>query len=155
MSLLKDSTDQLREGGLGTAILVGLVSLPFAVVLSWPLESESVAGTPIVIAAVVAGYLYRPRSDLSTRGGVAAGLTGGAPIVLWSSLATVAQLQTYQPLVAAVTQPWLRLVVAVGAGVVAVAVGTVVLGGIGYLGGAIGGWLYGQFGGEPPARPSV
>jgi len=155
MSLRKDHADSLTGGGLGTAILVGLASLPFAVVLSWPLGSESVAGTPIVIAAVVAGYLYRPRSDLSTRAGVATGLAGGLLIVLWSSLATVGQLQTYQPLVEAVTQSWLRLAVAVGAGVVSVAISVVVLASIGYLGGAIGGWLYDRFGREPSARPSV
>lgn len=67
------------------AILVGLVSIPFTIVLS----STAFSGIPIYAAGVIAGYYYaiRPLDSTqlpdSARAGATAGVAGTLPLILW------------------------------------------------------------------------
>lgn len=91
----------LREGladdSLRTAILVGLATVPFTVVLSWePAAGDtavvggSVSGTPMLLAGLVVGSLYRNRG--ARRAGIWTGLAasvGTAILFVANTVTTV------------------------------------------------------------------
>ncbi|KDE58317.1 hypothetical protein EL22_05695 [Halostagnicola sp. A56] len=88
---LQPLRDGLTDDSLRFAILAGLATIPFTLLLSWePVPDDgvvvggSVSGLPLLVAAVVVGYRYSDRETESHRAGVWTGLAGSLGTVLLS-----------------------------------------------------------------------
>ncbi|SFS40982.1 DUF5518 domain-containing protein [Halostagnicola kamekurae] len=86
---LQPVRDGLTDDSLRFAILAGLATIPFTLLLSWePVPDDgvvvggSVSGLPLLVAAVVVGYRYSDRETESRRAGVWTGLVGSIGTVL-------------------------------------------------------------------------
>ncbi|AHG01136.1 hypothetical protein HALLA_17695 [Halostagnicola larsenii XH-48] len=86
---LQPVRDGLTDDSLRFAILAGLATIPFTLLLSWePVPDDgvvlggSVSGLPLLVAAVVVGYRYSDRETESRRAGVWTGLAGSIGTVL-------------------------------------------------------------------------
>ncbi len=81
--------DGLTDESLRFAILAGLTTVPFTILLSWePVTDEviflgsSISGAPLLLAALAVGYRYSDRETTVRRAGVWTGLGASAGTVL-------------------------------------------------------------------------
>lgn len=91
MSSLQSLREDLTDESLRFAILLGLVSIPFTLLLSSGSASmssgdidisSSVAGEPLLLAGLLVGYRYSNRPTESRRAGLWTGLVGSIAAVL-------------------------------------------------------------------------
>lgn len=89
MSLLRPLHDGLTDGSLRVAILVGLLSAPVTVALSWePVADDaimiggSISGGALVLAGLIVGYYYHDRPTETKRAGIWTGLAGSTGTIL-------------------------------------------------------------------------
>lgn len=121
-SWLRGVADDVADESFRTAVLVGLASVPFTVVLSWELVFDevqvaggSVSGIPLVGAGLVVGSLYRTRPAESSRAGIVVGFAasvGVAILYVLNTLTTVVSASTGVAVVVVLATP---VVVALGA----------------------------------------
>ncbi|ADD07114.1 uncharacterized protein Nmag_3564 [Natrialba magadii ATCC 43099] len=141
MTPLSRFRKNINYGQFRTAVLLGIASIPFTFGINWVLTPDPVSATPLFIASIISGYLYQSHSIKGTHVGVVTGLTGGIPIVLWQSGATVVDWWGHSTLVDAVGDSWLMAISSVGAGVATFGLLTIVMVVIGVIGGFIGEWM--------------
>ncbi|MCH7659508.1 MAG: DUF5518 domain-containing protein [Euryarchaeota archaeon] len=131
MPSLKDVLDTLGNEQLRTATLLGLASIPFAIAVNWTASPDSVSGTPLIVAATIAGCEYRTRPIKSPHAGGQAALVGSIPILVWWTVHTAIEFAS--ALEGA----------AFGVGLVVIVLGMLLMTFVGIIGGAIGGWSKG------------
>lgn len=91
MPSLRDAADRLTDERLRLATLVGLVSVPFTVLLSDAVPVEEswyvggvVAGEPLALAGFAAGWLYHRRPPAARQAGTRVGVVGSlGPALLY------------------------------------------------------------------------
>lgn len=76
---------------LRTATLLGLASIPATVALNWQGEPSSVEGEALLLACVLAGYLYADRPMGSIHAGAQTALVGTIPVVVWWLIDLISQ----------------------------------------------------------------
>lgn len=113
----------LTSDPLRFAILVGLTSIPFTVVLSWGMVADGtyavggrISGEFVFVAGLLSGYYYSNKSVKATRAGLWTGLAaslGTLLVFLANSAGTVGTLSTGWAVVAIVGTP---VVAALGIG---------------------------------------
>ncbi|OLZ39615.1 transposase [Natrinema saccharevitans] len=153
MPPLRNTLADLTDERFRTAVLLGLASIPFTVVLSWESAPTSFSGEAVVVAGLFAGLHYTDRAAgngdvglleavrygkrpaVSRRAGVVAGVVGSAPAIGWEIASTaelVWTLSGWQKAVAVVALPIVVpfLVALFGLG--------------GGVGAAVGDWLGGR-----------
>lgn len=88
MSPLQSLRDGLTDESLRVAILVGVASIPFTVLLSLDrialptvIAGGSASGGPLLAAGIAVGYYYSSRTTSSRRAGVWTGLAGSPGVV--------------------------------------------------------------------------
>ncbi|MFC6769348.1 transposase, partial [Natrinema soli] len=62
MSPIRNTLADLTAERFRAAVLLGLVSIPFTVALSWESAPSSVSGTAVLAAGLLAGLHYGDRS---------------------------------------------------------------------------------------------
>jgi len=117
MFSLAELRDELTDERSRTAVLAGLASIPFTVLLSWDSDPSTFSGTPILVAGLLVGYLYSERSMESRRAGKLVGLVGAVPVVLWSVVYVFSVFRTEPTRIAAVFAVLAPIGIAVGAGI--------------------------------------
>lgn len=132
------------------AVLLGLASIPFTVGVNWLLTTDPTSATPLFLACVLTGSLYRSRPVSATRAGELTAIAGGLPIVGWQSGVAFAELWGHPSVTAAVGDSSLMVAASVGAALVTAAVLILALVIVGPIGGWLGSWLSGRL--EPIAR---
>ncbi|ELY48440.1 hypothetical protein DV706_04370 [Natronorubrum bangense] len=124
MSWLRSLREGVTDDALRVAILVGLVSIPFTLALSWGQVSSgngvviggSIAGTPLLLAGLLVGYHYYDRPTASRRAGFWTGLVGSSAtafIFTANTLASIGTLSLWLSIVAVAVMP-VALVLGVG-----------------------------------------
>nr|WP_049928917.1 DUF5518 domain-containing protein [Halopiger goleimassiliensis] len=139
-------TESLRQ--FRVAILLGIASIPLTVGINLAYTPDPVSATPLFAACIVSGYLYRPRPVIGIRAGVVTGLAGGVPILVRQGVAAVGDWWGNAILVDLVGDSWGMALSSAGAGVLTVAILTIVLVVVGSVGGLVGGWLNDRLGGR-------
>ncbi|SER24590.1 DUF5518 domain-containing protein [Natrinema salaciae] len=146
MSPGRNTFADLTDERFRTAVLVGLVSIPFTVVLSWESAPTTVSGTAAFGAGLLVGFHYADRSApngdvgllegirygkrpaASRRAGIVAGVVGSVPAVLWATISVlelVRYLSGWQAAIAAALLP-VTIPFAVGLFALSGAIGAVV-----------------------------
>ncbi|MFC6730605.1 DUF5518 domain-containing protein, partial [Natronoarchaeum mannanilyticum] len=97
MVSLAELRDDLTDEQSRTAVLAGLATIPFTVLLSWDSDPHTVSGTPILVAGLLVGYLYYDRQTESRQAGKLTGIVGAAPVVIWSVVDWLPFLRTEPP----------------------------------------------------------
>jgi len=118
MRSLAELRDDLTDEQSRTAVLAGLATIPFTVLLSWDSDPSTFSGTPIFVAGLLVGYLYYDRQTES-RAGKLTGIVGGAPIVIWSVVDWLPFLRTEPPGFVVAGSLLALIVIAVGVGLFA------------------------------------
>jgi len=121
--------DDLTDERSRTAVLAGLASIPFTVLLSWDSDPSTVSGTPVVAAGLLAGYLYSDRSMPSRRAGKLTGIVGSAPAVILSVVYALSVFRIEPTRIAAVFAVLAPIGISIGVGLFAL---------IGVVGAAVG-----------------
>ncbi|WP_293032948.1 hypothetical protein [Natronococcus sp.] len=139
MDRLRAFRDGITDESLRFAVLVGLATVPLTVALSWEpvadgstIAGVSLSGTPLLMAALVVGYVYSRRETATSvrRAGVWTGLAGSLATVVLAVANTVATLGTSSTTVAtlAVVATPFALAFGVGLTVLVTAVAATVAG---------------------------
>lgn len=131
----------LKDEQFRGVILLGVASIPFTVGVNWMSTSDPVSGVPVFVASVISGYVYKSRSMKGRRAGAVTGLVGGVPILLWQTVAALAEWWGHPILVEAVGESWIMALASVGAAGVTFVVLAIVLSTVGAIGGFIGGFV--------------
>ena len=130
------------------AVLLGLASIPVTVWVNWILTPDTLPRSSevsaLLIASVIAGYVYLPRSATSSRAGTITGFVGGLPVVVWQSAIGFGDASNFSLVIDVVGESALRLVVAGGFALVSVIILLAIVLLVGRVGGSIGGWLNGR-----------
>lgn len=141
----RDVTDERFR----VAVALGIVSIPISIAVNWlsfptpvtsPAMGHSFEGTILLVACLLAGYLYGSRLMASIRAGVITGVVGGSPLVVWAMAATFVVWWPHLGTVNFVTGPMTRAALTVAATGLVGVVGAAVILVIGYVGGRVGGW---------------
>jgi len=142
LSWLRRVADDGADESFRTAVLVGLVSVPFTVALSWELVADevqvaggAVSGLPLVGAGLLVGSLYRTRSAESSRAGLIAGLAASVGVAI---------LYVLNLLTTAISASTGVAVVAVLATPIVVVLGGALCGFVGMFSAMVGEWAAGQ-----------
>ncbi|WP_255191162.1 DUF5518 domain-containing protein [Natronobeatus ordinarius] len=124
MDPLQTLRDGLADDSLRFAILVGLASVPFTVVLSWdPVADDavvfggSVEGLPLLLAGLLVGYRYSDRATETRRAGIWTGLAASIAPVLVYVATTVASLGSLSSRMAVLAVALTPIALAFGVGV--------------------------------------
>ena len=125
-----------------TAILIGIASVPFTVGINWAFVNGNVDMLPLFVACVVSGYLHY--SDGMHRGIVTA-FAGGVPVLIWQIGVVVGDWWGNPILVDTVGSSWQMGAASVGAALLSIGVGVILLFVIGAVAGGLGKWIYYQF----------
>lgn len=133
----RDVTDERFR----TAVVLGIASLPFTVVVNWILTPDPLSATSLFIVCVMSGYLYRPRSESSTRAGTLTGFIGGIPLFVWESWTTLINWWGNPILTDTVGNSVMMAAVSVGAALITGLILTIILRVVGLLGGTVGRWM--------------
>lgn len=87
--MLRDAAEDLTDPSFHTAVLVGLASVPVALVLSWEsvvdetmIAGATINGIPLFVAGMVVGGLYRSRSADTRRAGTVAGVAASGSVIV-------------------------------------------------------------------------
>lgn len=146
-TLRRDMTDP----SFRTAVLLGLVSVPLTVALSWELVVDPVQaaggtfqGIPLIVAAVIAGYLYHDRAEDRVRVGLITGIMASLAIAILylSNVVTTLGAESWVSWVALIATPILLVL------------GVALCGVIGMVGAIIGDWMRARFSGIIPIPKS-
>lgn len=81
MMYLSKFTSQLFTDEWKIPIAVGLISIPFSVLLVW-LSIDKYLIAPVFLSSFLSGYLFYTKHTSSTRAGFRTGLVGGV-FVIW------------------------------------------------------------------------
>ena len=73
------------------AVLLGLASIPFSLILSWE-EATLINGAPMIVTGLLVGYLYNARPTDSPRAGLIAGFVASLGGVMVFATEVVARL---------------------------------------------------------------
>lgn len=133
MPSLEDVLDKLGNEQLRTATLLGVASIPFTIAVNWTASPDAASGTPLFVAAIIAGYDYRTKPIKSSHAGGQAALVGSIPILVWWT--ADAAIEVASALEGAAF--------GVGVGLVVIVLGVLLMTFVGMVGGVIGGWLRG------------
>lgn len=128
MEALRRGVDDVTNESFRIAVLVGLATVPFTVVLSGRPESHVIAGGPVFLAGLAVGYVYSDRPISSRRAGVYTGLAAAIGVGLWQCyyMASVAWAGSAAiALLTAILTP-IVLLVGVGLAVLVASIGTIV-----------------------------
>ncbi len=127
LRFLRSLRDGLHDESLRVAIVVGLLTIPFTVWLSWESPTDtvvslggSVSGAAIVPAAVLAGYYYKGRPTNARRAGIWTGIAASIGTVLVFGANSVAAITT-------ASWPLLAVAIALSPVVIGLGVGFTVL----------------------------
>lgn len=129
---LAELRDDLTHERSRTAVLAGLATIPFTILLSWESDPSTFSGTPIFVAGLLVGYLYRDRSMGSRRAGKLTGIVGAVPAVIWSAVYVLSVFRTEPTRIAGVFAALAPIGIAVGAGILVL---------IGVVGAIVGNWI--------------
>ncbi|WP_408956963.1 DUF5518 domain-containing protein [Natrinema sp. 74] len=150
MSPIRTIVAELTDERFRAALLLGVASIPFTVVLSWESAPTSVSGTAVFVAGLLTGlhyadrsaengdvgplegYRYGKRPAASHRAGIVTGIAGSVPAVLWAvahMLPLARSLSTWWAVIAVLLIP---IAVSIGVGLFAL---------IGAFGAYVGDWV--------------
>ncbi|WP_435154828.1 DUF5518 domain-containing protein [Haladaptatus sp. DFWS20] len=139
MTLFRNLRRDLRTPKFRTAVLLGIISMPFMIVEN--LTSDPASAMALFVACVISGYLYEVRSVPSTQAGAVTGFIGGLPVALWQSWSVLIDWWAHPMLLDAVGDSWLVALLSVVAAVLTGAILIGILLWVGKIGGLIGEWL--------------
>lgn len=114
----------MTDESLRFATIVGLVTVPFTVILSGGSEPHVIAGTPVLLGGLIVGYVYSKRPVESRRAGIQTGFAASIGVVVWqlSYMASLIWTESFE--IAVVLAASAPLVAVIGIGL-SVLVGTV------------------------------
>ena len=98
MPSLQNFRDDLSDESLRVAILVGLATIPFTLILSWaPVSSDvipagSLLGNPLILGGLFVGYHYSDRPTESRRAGMWTGLAGSLGVIVVAVVNAIASI---------------------------------------------------------------
>lgn len=119
MRSLAELRDDLTDERSRTAVLAGLATIPFTVLLSWESDPSTFSGTPILVAGLLVGYLYSDRATESRQAGKLVGVVGAVPVVIWSVVDWLPVLRTEPPGFVVASSLLTLIVMAIGVGLFA------------------------------------
>jgi hypothetical protein len=115
--MLREAVGDLSNPSFRTAVLVGLASVPVALVLSWEsvvdetlIAGATINGLPLFVAGMVVGSLYRSRSVDTRHAGTVAGVAAsvsGVVVTLANAVTTVLSSSAVIAAVALLATPFL------------------------------------------------
>lgn len=83
--LTKQAAKTIFDGSLWPATLIGIISIPITVVVTFLSSANGISITPVLFGSLFVGYLYADRATSVKRAGVQVGLIGGIPTLLEAS----------------------------------------------------------------------
>lgn len=84
------------DDSMRVATLVGLLSIPFTVLLSPQTGTEgTLAGLPVFVAGIITGLVYAGRSSETRRAGMQTGLTASVGVVVYQLIYLREAVQSY------------------------------------------------------------
>lgn len=123
MKSVQTARDVLTDDSLRVALLLGLVTVPATVILSWETVSSDVyaigldaRAEPVLIGALVAGYYYSTRETGAKRVGIAVGLAASLSAVILIVANTAVTLGSLAPVWAGVALVATGVLTVFGAG---------------------------------------
>ncbi len=119
MVSLAELRDDLTDEQSRTAVLAGLATIPFTILLSWDSDPSTFSGTPVLVAGLFVGYLYYDRQTESRQAGKLTGIVGAAPVVIWSVVDWLPFLRTEPPGFVVAGSLLALIVIAIGVGLFA------------------------------------
>ncbi|WP_436346107.1 hypothetical protein [Natronorubrum sp. FCH18a] len=122
MPSLQDLRDDLTDESLRVAILAGLATIPFTVLLAWaPVSGDvvpagSLLGNPLMLAGLLVGYCYSDRPTESRRAGMWTGLAGSLGVVAVAVVDAVTSIPSAPPEFFVLTVVATPVLLAIGVG---------------------------------------
>lgn len=121
--------------------LLGFISLLFTTLINLILTPETVSGTPLLIASIASGFVYRRDPSDSRRAGSICGVIGAIPIVIYQSWIIIGELWNSSLLGGPARDPFMMVVLALLGIIVSVPIMYAISVFVGFIGGIIGGWV--------------
>ena len=145
MTSLRERVTDVTDEEYRLAVLIGLSSVPITVGVNWLLVSDTLPRSSevsaLVVACVVTGYIYQPRTASSARAGSITGFVGGIPVILWQSTVGFTDWWTHPTVVQALGESSLRAILALGVALLGGVGLSLLFWLVGTVGGRVGGWF--------------